>query len=79
MLRLEQELIRKNFINLQTRNKIFSYGKKSNETLQVELEKQNNRYKFSFPMSDNSTHYAAYFIDKKKLDNYMNHIIINYL
>ena len=79
MLTLEKELVKKDYVVIDSKKDIFRYGKKNNETLQVVLEKENNRYKFSFPMSDNKVHYAVYFINKSKLDNYMNYIVKNYI
>ena len=77
MLSLERELVKKNYINLDSK-KMLSYGKKYDETAQVTLEKHYDRYKFSFPMKNN-INYAVYFNDKKKLNNYMEHIIKHYI
>ncbi len=77
MLSLERELVKKNYINLDSK-KMLSYGKKYDETAQVTLEKHHGRYKFSFPMKNN-INYAVYFNDTKKLNNYMEHIIKHYI
>ena len=77
MLSLERELVKKNYVSLDSR-KMLSYGKKYDETSQVTLEKQLGRYKFSFPMKNN-INYAVYFNDEKKLNNYMEHIIKHYI
>ena len=77
MLSLERELVKKNYVSLDSR-KMLSYGKKYDETSQVSLEKQLGRYKFSFPMKNN-INYAVYFNDEKKLNNYMEHIIKHYI
>ena len=77
MLSLERELVKKNYVSLNSK-KMLSYGKKYDETAQVTLEKQLGRYKFSFPMKNN-INYAVYFNDEKKLNNYMEHIIKHYI
>lgn len=79
MLSLEKELLKKNYVSLNKEKEIFKYVKKNNETMQVILEKKENRYKFSFPMPNNKINYAVYFINKEKLDNYMSYIIKNYI
>jgi len=77
MLSLERELVKKNYINLDSK-KMLSYGKKYDETAQVTLEKNYDRYKFSFPMKNN-VNYAVYFKDENKLNNYMEYIIKHYI
>lgn len=77
MLSLERELVKKNYINLDSK-KMLSYGKKYDETAQVTLEKYHGRFRFSFPMKNN-VNYAVYFKDENKLNNYMEHIIKHYI
>ena len=77
MLSIERELVKKNYTNLDSK-KMLTYGKKYDETAQVTLEKQLDRYKFSFPMKTN-INYTVYFNDEKKLNNYMEYIIKHYI
>ena len=77
LLATNYKRVKKNYINLDSK-KMLSYGKKYDETAQVTLEKHHGRFRFSFPMKNN-INYAVYFNDKKKLNNYMEHIIKHYI
>ena len=73
----EKELIKKNYVTLPTSNSILSYCSLYDKTSQVNLTKEDDKYKFSFPLGD--IHYATYFTDKEKLQKYMNFILVSKL
>jgi len=73
----EKELIRKNYVTFPSPNNIFSYCNPIDKTSQINLSKENNLYKFSFPLGD--IHYATYFKDKLELKKYMNFILVSKL
>ena len=73
----EKELIKKNYVTLPSSNSILSYCSPDDRTSQIILKKENNTYKFSFPLGD--IHYATYFTDKEKLNKYMNFILVSKL
>lgn len=73
----EKALIKKNYVSLPSKNNIFSYCVADDRTSQINLTKEDNIYKFSFPLGD--IHYATYFKDKQKLNKYMNFILVSKL
>ena len=73
----EKELIKKKYVTLPSSNSILSYCSPDDRTTQINLTKENDKYKFSFPLGD--IHYAAYFTDKEELTKYMNFILVSKL
>tara|TARA_B100000963_G_C22482690_1_gene605474 strand:- start:691 stop:921 length:231 start_codon:yes stop_codon:yes gene_type:complete len=73
----EKELIRKNYVTFPSLDSIFTYCSPNDKTSQINLTKENNTYKFSFPLGD--IHYATYFNNKDDLKKYMNFILVNKL
>ena len=53
--------------------KIWAFGKKDDITAQINLEQNNGKYTFSFPIND--IHYSTSLIDKSKLRDYIEYII----
>ena len=74
----EKQLIEKNYIDNCNEN-ILSFFHKNDKTVQVNVIKQNSKYKVSFPMSNNTIHYATYFNDKQKAKEYLDFIIKSHL
>ena len=72
-LELEKRIINNDYINLHDNTKIWAFGKKDDITAQINLEQNNDKYTFSFPIND--IHYSTSFIDKSKLRNYIEYII----
>ena len=73
----EKELIKKNYVTLPTSNSILSYCSPDDRTSQINLTKEDDKYKFSFPLGE--IHYASYFVNKEKLIKYMNFILVSKL
>lgn len=73
----EKALIKKNYVSFPSKNSILSYCSPNDKTSQINLTKENDFYKFSFPMGE--IHYASYFKDKIKLKKYMNFILVSKL
>ena len=73
----EKALIKKNYVIFPSTNSILSYCNPIDKTSQINLTKENNLYKFSFPLGD--IHYATYFKDKQELKKYMNFILVSKL
>ena len=73
----EKELIKKNYVTLPSSNSILSYCSSDDKTSQINLTKENNLYKFSFPLGE--IHYATYFDNKEELKKYMNFILVSKL
>uniref|UniRef100_A0A6C0KD04 Uncharacterized protein n=1 Tax=viral metagenome TaxID=1070528 RepID=A0A6C0KD04_9ZZZZ len=73
----EKALIRKNYTLLSSTDSILSYCSPEDKTSQINLTKENDLYKFSFPLGD--IHYATFFKDKNKLKDYMNFILVSKL
>jgi len=73
----EKALIKKNYVNFPSINSILTYYCKDDKTSQINLTKENNLYKFSFPLGE--IHYATFFEDKQKLKDYMNFILTSKL
>jgi len=73
----EKALIKKNYVIFPSTNSILSYCNPIDKTTQINLSKENNLYKFSFPLGD--IHYATYFKDKQELKKYMNFILVSKL
>jgi hypothetical protein len=73
----EKELIRKNYVTLDSKNSILSYCYPNDQTSQINLIKENHLYKFSFPIGD--IHYASYFDNKAELMKYINFILVSKL
>ena len=73
----EKELIRKNYVTFPSSDSIFTYCSPNDQTSQIDLTKENNVYKFSFPLGD--IHYATYFDSKDELKKYMNFILVSKL
>ena len=72
-LELEKRIVNNDYINLDNDKKIWAFGKKDDITTQINLEKNNDKYMFSFPIND--IQYSTSFIDKSKLRNYIEYII----
>ena len=72
-LELEKRIVNNDYINLHDNTKIWSFGKIDDNTTQINLKKDNNKYTFSFPIND--IHYSTSFVDKYKLRNYIEFII----
>ena len=75
----EKQLIDKNFKDLQDSNSLLSFFYKKDPQCQVNVTKVNSQYKVSFPMSNNSIHYATYFNKKKEAKEYLDFIIKSHL
>ena len=73
----EKKLIRKNYVTFPSSDSIFTYCSPNDKTSQINLTKENNTYKFSFPLGD--IHYATYFDSKDELKKYMNFILVSKL
>ena len=73
----EKELIKKNYVTFPSSNSIFTYCCPYDKTSQINLTKEKDLYKFSFPIGD--IHYATYFKDKLKLKKYMKFILVTKL
>ena len=73
----EKELIKKNYVTFPSSNSIFTYCSPYDKTCQINLTKEKDLYKFSFPIGD--IHYATYFKDKLKLKKYMKFILVSKL
>ena len=56
----EKALIKKNYVIFPSTNSILSYCNPIDKTSQINLTKENNLYKFSFPLGD--IHYATYIL-----------------
>jgi len=72
-LELEKRIVNNDYINLHDNTKIWAFGKTDDNTSQINLEQNNDKYTFSFPIND--IHYSTSFIDKSKLRNYIEYII----
>ena len=72
-LELEKRIINNDYINLHDNTKIWAFGKTDDNTSQINLEQNNDKYTFSFPIND--IHYSTSFIDKSKLRDYIEYII----
>ena len=72
-LELEKRIVNNDYINLHDNTKIWAFGKTDDITSQINLEQNNGKYTFSFPIND--IHYSTSFIDKSKLRNYIEYII----
>jgi hypothetical protein len=72
-LELEKRIVNNDYINLDNDKKIWAFGKKDDITAQINLEQNNGKYTFSFPIND--IHYSTSFIDKSKLRDYIEYII----
>ena len=72
-LELEKRIVNNDYINLDNDKKIWAFGKKDDNTSQINLEQNNDKYTFSFPIND--IHYSTSFIDKSKLRDYIEYII----
>jgi hypothetical protein len=72
-LELEKRIVNNDYINLHDNTKIWAFGKTDDNTSQINLEQNNGKYTFSFPIND--IHYSTSFIDKSKLRNYIEYII----
>ena len=72
-LELEKRIVNNDYINLHDNTKIWAFGKIDDNTTQINLKKDNNKYTFSFPIND--IHYSTSFIDKSKLRDYIEYII----
>ena len=73
----EKALIKKNYVTLPSSSSILSYCSPDDKTSQINLTKENDKYKFSFPLGE--IHYATYFTDKEELQKYMNFILVSKL
>jgi len=72
-LELEKRIVNNDYINLHDNTKIWAFGKTDDNTSQINLEQNNDKYTFSFPIND--IHYSTSFIDKSKLRDYIEYII----
>ena len=72
-LELEKRIVNNDYINLHDNTKIWAFGKTDDNTSQINLEQNNGKYTFSFPIND--IHYSTSFIDKSKLRDYIEYII----
>ena len=73
----EKALIKKNYVSLPSSDSILSYCSPDDKTSQINLTKENDKYKFSFPLGE--IHYVSYFDNKEELQKYMNFILISKL
>ena len=71
-LELEKRIVNNDYINLDNDKKIWAFGKKDDITAQINLEQNNGKYTFSFPIND--IHYSTSFIDKSKLRDYIEYL-----
>ena len=82
-LNLEKEIIRKDFIEIPNEKRIWSFGRSYDHLAQITLEylPEKNKYKFAFPMSNNTIHYAIYFLKENtdELGRYVKHVLNNYI
>ncbi len=74
----EKQLIKKNYID-NCNDNLLSFFHKNDTTQQVNVIKQNSKYKVSFPMSNNTIYYATYFNEKQKAKEYLDFIIKSHL
>ena len=75
----EKRLIEKNYTENAESTDILSFSHKDDPECQVVVSEINNRFKVSFPMSDNDVQYATYFDDKEKAKKYLSYIIESHL
>lgn len=77
---LEQQLIKKKYKNFKNVNHIWSYCKKKNPMIQVNIKyiSEFKIYKFSFPLK-NGSHYATYIKNEDELRKYVDFIVNNYI
>ena len=72
-LELEKRIVNNDYINLNDKTKIWAFGKMNDNTTQINLQKNNGEYIFSFPIND--IHYSTTFNDKSQLKKYIEYII----
>ena len=72
-LELEKRIVNNDYIDLDDDKKIWAFGKKDDITTQINLEKNNDKYTFSFPVND--IHYSTSFNNKLQLKKYIEYII----
>lgn len=72
-LELEKMIVNNQYTNLNDDTKIWSFGKIDDKTTQINLEKNNDKYTFSFPVND--IHYSTSFNNKLQLKKYIEYII----
>ena len=75
----EKRLIEKNYRENIDSSDILSFFHKNDPECQVVVSEINNRFKVSFPMSNNDVQYATYFDDKEKAKKYLSYIIESHL
>ena len=75
LVSLEKNILEKQYEYIFDNTKIWSFKKKYDALKQINLEynKENNKYKFSFPIAD--IHYSTTFNDVTKLKKYIHYIL----
>ena len=73
----EKALIKKNYVTLPSSDNILSYCSPDDKSSQINVTKENDKYKFSFTLGE--IHYATYFDNKEELQKYMNFILVSKL
>lgn len=75
MIELEQKLIKKKFVRNEKSDDILFFYKKDDMTSQVNIQQIENKYKVSFPMSNDTIHYSSNFNSIKEATKYLNYIV----
>ena len=75
MIELEQKLIRKNFIRNEKSNDTLFFYKKYDMTSQVNIQQKENKYRVSFPMSNDTIHYSTSFDSLQDATKYLNYVV----
>ena len=74
----ERELIKKDYVASENNNTVVSFFYKSDPLSQIEIKKEKNNYKVSFPISNRTAHYATKCKTKEEVRNYLNYLINNH-
>lgn len=75
MIGLEKDLVRLDYVERVNSNSIWTYIKNNDETSQLSLVVDNDRWKFSFPMKNHNINYTTYFTDYDKLMEYIEFVV----
>ena len=74
-LALEKKFIQHNYVPTVSTSSDIVYKKKFDETTQYALEKKNNKYKVTFPLSNSTKAYTTTFDSKKAAEDYLYDIV----
>lgn len=75
----ERKLIEKNYQDNENSKNLLSFFLKNDQQVQVNVSKIDEKYKVSFPMSNNTIHYATYFTEKQEAKEYLDYIVTSHL